>query len=93
MQFCLVYVVCVLFDFVRIRWLADQCAAGCLPGWPGDGICDQVCYNETCSYDGGDCGNMIGIILTVRFSDPREATTDATMRIQYFIQMSTLEAR
>merc|ERR1719262_1569445 len=32
-----------------------NCAPGCLPGWPGDGICDSTCMNEACGFDMGDC--------------------------------------
>ena len=31
------------------------CAPGCLPGWPGDGWCDQACMVEDCEMDRGDC--------------------------------------
>merc|ERR1712129_585249 len=27
----------------------------CEAGWIGDGICDDSCYVEDCSWDGGDC--------------------------------------
>lgn len=32
-----------------------DCALGCPAGWVGDGICDGVCYNASCDYDGDDC--------------------------------------
>jgi predicted ribosomally synthesized peptide with SipW-like signal peptide len=31
------------------------CSAGCFPHWIGDGWCDEVCNNEACNWDGGDC--------------------------------------
>ena len=28
---------------------------GCQPSWVSDGMCDDVCNNDVCNYDGGDC--------------------------------------
>ena len=35
--------------------LAPTCAPGCDAGWPGDKVCDDVCFNAACKWDGGDC--------------------------------------
>ena len=32
----------------------SECAPGCPPSWPGDGICDDDCNNEACEMDAGD---------------------------------------
>jgi len=33
----------------------DECATGCRYDQIDDGICDDVCYNSECNYDGADC--------------------------------------
>jgi predicted ribosomally synthesized peptide with SipW-like signal peptide len=33
----------------------EFCSPGCYPYWIGDGWCDEVCNNEACNWDGGDC--------------------------------------
>lgn len=33
-----------------------QCSEGCLSKWLGDGVCNTVCFNSACGWDGNDCG-------------------------------------
>ena len=33
----------------------EECAPGCHDDWPGDGVCDDSCFNSACNYDDGDC--------------------------------------
>jgi len=33
----------------------EECAPGCPDDWPGDGVCDDSCFNSACNYDDGDC--------------------------------------
>lgn len=36
------------------------CSLGCFSVWVGDQMCDTVCNNATCNWDGGDCGPVCG---------------------------------
>ena len=38
---------------------STQCAPGCRPHWPGDGVCDPYCDVEECGFDLGDCGGFV----------------------------------
>lgn len=33
----------------------DECAPGCLFTFLGNGVCEEVCFNEECGYDKVDC--------------------------------------
>ena len=48
-----------MFTKFETFWVADDCAPGCNAQWIGDDVCDEVCYNEACSWDGGDCLSFI----------------------------------
>jgi hypothetical protein len=34
---------------------SEYCVPSCNVQWIGDGGCDEVCYNEACSWDKDDC--------------------------------------
>jgi len=36
------------------------CADGCFPDSVGDLLCDLVCFNAACNWDGKDCGRNVG---------------------------------
>ena len=38
---------------------STQCAPGCRPSYPGDGVCDSVCDVEECGFDLGDCDRSV----------------------------------
>ena len=63
--------------------------------WLGDSICDHACDNAACSHDGGDCGIIYVdfLINSAVFRREESESSDATVGIHYFIQMSTLDAR
>lgn len=35
--------------------VSGECSTGCYPGINGNGICDMVCFTESCKYDNDDC--------------------------------------
>jgi len=44
----------------------QDCSPGCLDTWPSDGICDELCDNEACNYDNGDCDCSPGCHNTIQ---------------------------
>ena len=31
------------------------CALGCPNSWIGNGVCNEMCNNQACNFDGDDC--------------------------------------
>jgi len=58
----------------------EECAPGCHDDWPGDGVCDESCFNSACNYDDGDCPTTAPTNLPTTSSPTQQPSRQPTQQ-------------